>query len=236
MNEDTIVNKTKSLNFKENLDTIEMNKGEITKELRKRKSFTNNYAFPWMSIGLIFVYITIYIFCVYGKQNMIEVDLNSIFIPISNGNDILHKNLWGIITNIFVHRSLWDLINTIFILIFCGFFIEKYIKRRVLLIVYILSVIVFNCISLFVYPYDLYLGSFTIVSFLIGMCIYFSYRFKRFVMSIDIYIYIALTFIGFFTSYMVYFYNIFQFVASYLIGVIVMFILDTKALRENRKI
>ena len=212
MNEDTIVNKTKSLNFKENLDTIEMNKGEITKELRKRKSFTNNYAFPWMSIGLIFVYITIYIFCVYGKQNMIEVALNSIFIPISNGNDILHKNLWGIIT------------------------IEKYIKRRVLLIVYILSVIVFNCISLFVYPYDLYLGSFTIVSFLIGMCIYFSYRFKRFVMSIDIYIYIALTFIGFFTSYMVYFYNIFQFVASYLIGVIVMFILDTKALRENRKI
>jgi len=41
-------------------------------------------------------------------------------------------------------------------------------------------------------------------------------------------------FIGFFISYMVDFYSILQFLVSYLIGIFVMFVLDTKCLRNNK--
>ena len=111
---------------------------------------------------------------------------------------------------------------------------ERYIKRNVIVFIYVLSIISFNLISIFVYPDQYYLGSFTIVSSLIGMCIYFCYRFRRFIFKIDRYIYISLMFIGFFISYMVDFYSILQFLVSYLIGIFVMFVLDTKCLRNNK--
>ena len=214
-------------------DTIKIDKGEVERVLRKRKVFTNNKGFPWLSVIMMLIYICVYVISVYGKSDTIDVDINALnYIKVSNGSEILNGNFLAILTNIFLHRSLWDLVNTLFIIVFCGFFIEKYVKRSVMIFTFILSVIIFNVISIFVFPQNFYLGSFTIMSFLIGMCIYFSYRFKRFVLTIDIYIYIALTFIGFFTSYMVSFYNIFQFIGSYLIGVFVMFVLDTNALRE----
>lgn len=222
-------------NLNINSDTIEVNKEEVVGRLEKRKSFTNNEAFPWMSITISLIYILIYIFCVYGKENMIDLDLTSLnLFKVSNGFDILNGNFGGVITNIFVHRSLWDLINTIFVIVFCGFFVERYIKRSVIIISYILSLIGFNLVSIFLYPNVIYLGSFTIVSFLIGMSIYFSYRFRRFVLKIDGYIYIALTFIGLFISYMVQFYNIFHFILSYIIGGFIVFVLDTKVLRNNK--
>ncbi|HJD00778.1 MAG TPA: rhomboid family intramembrane serine protease [Candidatus Dwaynia gallinarum] len=234
MNDKINVSDNENLNI--NSDTIEVDKDKIIKNLSKRKVFTDNEAFPWLSICLVLVYVFVYGFCVYGKENIVDVDLSSLqFLKVSNGSEILNGSFISLITNIFVHRSIWDLINTIFIIVFCGFFVERYIKRSVILSVYVISIVMFNLLSLFLYPNYTYLGSFTIVSFLIGMCIYFSYRFKRFVMTIDIYIYVALTFIGFFISYMVNFYNIFQFVLSYLVGVFVVFILDTKALRKSRK-
>lgn len=234
MNDNINVDENKNLYM--NSDTIEVDKNSIVKKISKRKIFTNNEAFPWMSIGLIFIYIFVYILCIYGKENMVDVDLTSLkLFKISNGVGILNGNIIPLITNVFIHRSLWDLINTIFIIIFCGFFVERYIRRGVIIFTYFLSIIVFDLVSLFLYPNYVYLGSFTIVSFLIGMGVYFSYRFKRFVFKIDIYIYIALTFIGVFVSYMVQFYNIFQFILSYFIGVFVVFVLDTKSLRLNRK-
>lgn len=216
-----------------NSDTIKIDTKQIEKVLRKRKVFTNNKAFPWMSIGLILVYVLVYIFTLEGSVNLVDVDLNNLADRVVfNGSYILEGNFIGLVSNVFVHRSLWDLVNTLFVIVFCGFFIEKYVKRRVILLTYALSLILFDLINVFVFPQELYLGSFTLVSFLIGMCIYFSYRFKRFVLTIDIYIYIALTFIGIFVSYMAIFYNVFQFLGSYLIGVFVIFILDTKSLRE----
>lgn len=235
MNDKVNVDENKNLYMSS--DTIEVDKDQIVKKISKRKVFTNNEAFPWMSMCLILIYIFVYIACVYGKENIIDVDLMSLkLFKISNGAEMLNGNVLSSIINIFVHRSLWDLINTVFIIIFCGFFVERYIKRSVILSAYFLSIVVFNLVSLFLYPNHLYLGSFTIVSFLIGMGVYFSYRFKRFVFKIDIYIYIALTFIGFFVSYMVQFYNIFQFILSYFIGIFVIFVLDTKSLRENRRV
>lgn len=234
MNDKVNLNENKNLYM--NSDTIEVDKTEIAEKLSKRKVFTNNEAFPWMSIGIIFIYILIYVLSVYGKENIVDVDLNSLkLFSISSGVEILGGKFISLITNIFLHRSLWDLINTVFIIIFCGFFVERYIKRRVIIVAYILSIVAFNLVSLFLYPNYLYLGSFTIVSFLIGMGVYFSYRFKRFIFKIDIYIYIALTFIGVFVSYMVQFYNILQFILSYFIGIFVVFVLDTKSLRESRK-
>ena len=241
MNDKINVSDNENLNI--NSDTIEVDKDKIIKNLSKRKVFTDNklltYGIPYVVFSIIwwtFKMIFVYGFCVYGKENIVDVDLSSLqFLKVSNGSEILNGSFISLITNIFVHRSIWDLINTIFIIVFCGFFVERYIKRSVILSVYVISIVMFNLLSLFLYPNYTYLGSFTIVSFLIGMCIYFSYRFKRFVMTIDIYIYVALTFIGFFISYMVNFYNIFQFVLSYLVGVFVVFILDTKALRKSRK-
>ncbi|BAK80791.1 rhomboid family intramembrane serine protease [Candidatus Arthromitus sp. SFB-rat-Yit] len=223
-------------NYNLNIDTIKIDKDDIVNNLiKKRPVFTNNEAFPWMIIGSIVIYISFYILLVYGKKNLIDVDLGSLnLLNAYTGNDIVSGNYFGAITNIFIHRSLWDLINTIFILVFCGFFMERYIKRSVIVFVYVLSIISFNLISIFMYSNQYYLGSFTIVSSLIGMCIYFCYRFRRFILKIDIYIYISLMFIGFFISYMVDFYSLLQFLASYLIGVFVMFILDTKCLRNNK--
>lgn len=222
--------RNKNLNDKS--DTIEVSKDKIVKSLSRKNNFKKGKGFPWFSILIIFIYIGVYLVCVHGKASFLDVDFKNLeFFKVSTGNEILSGEFLSLLFNTFVHRSVWDLTNTIFIIIFCGFFIEKYVKRKVMVICYILSIILFNAISLFLYPEILYCGSFTVVSFLIGMCIYFSYRFKRFIVSIDIYIYVALTFIGFFVSYMVYFYNIFQFAISYLIGVFVVFILDTKVLK-----
>ncbi|EIA25023.1 hypothetical protein SFB2_043G0 [Candidatus Arthromitus sp. SFB-2] len=186
-------------------------------------------------IGSIIFYVLFYVLLVYGKNNFVDVDLSSLnLFSVYTGYDIINGNYFGVITNIFIHRSLWDLVNTIFVLLFCGFFMERYIKRNVIVFIYVLSIISFNLISIFVYPDQYYLGSFTIVSSLIGMCIYFCYRFRRFIFKIDRYIYISLMFIGFFISYMVDFYSILQFLVSYLIGIFVMFVLDTKCLRNNK--
>lgn len=220
-------------NLNDKSDTIEVNKDRIIKSLSRENTFKKNKSLPWFSILLIIIYVLVYLFCVYGTESVLYIDFSSLgLFRVSTGNEILSGKFLALIFNVFVHRSVWDLTNTIFIIIFCGFFIEKYVKRKVILICYVISMALFNVISLFLYPEVLYCGSFTIVSFLIGMCIYFSYRFKRFIVSIDVYIYVALTFIGFFISYMVYFYNIFQFALSYLIGVFVTFILDTKVLRQ----
>ncbi len=214
-------------------DTIKIDKEEIIKGMNKKRSTYNfNQRFPIMTLIMIFIYIGVYFISVYGKENLLDVNINSLnLFKVYRGNDILNGEVLGILTNPFIHRSIWDLVNTIFILLFCGFFVERYVKRGVILSVYILSIIGFNLISIFVYGNIYYLGSFTIVSSLIGMCIYFCYRFKKIVMGIDIYIYIALTFIGIFISYMVGFYNVFHFLLSYFIGIIVMFILDKKVLR-----
>lgn len=225
-----------NLNHDETGDTIKLDKEEIASKLnKKRVVYEHSESFPWFTLLMILIYILFYFIAMYGNGNILDVDLNSINIfNVYNGHDILSGNFIGIITNIFIHRSIWDLVNTVFILLFCGFFIERYIKRSVILFVYVLSIVLFNIVSIFMYADTYYLGSFTIVSCLIGMCIYFCYRFRRFVLKIDMYIYIALTFIGIFISYMVGFYSIVQFIASYLIGIIIMFILDTKALRGSK--
>ncbi len=230
---------TKDFKIDENifsLDTIEIDKDKIIKSPPKAKHFTNNEAFPILSIGLIVIYGIIYLLCVYGKHNLIDVDFGFLkSLGVATGDEILSGNFSALILNVFVHRSIWDLVNTIFILVFCGFFIERYIKRSVILSMYFICAIIFNIISLFVFPQEYYLGSFTIMACLIGMCLYFSYRFRRFVMTIDLYIYFALTVIGFFLSYMISFYNVLQFAISFLSGIFAIFVLDTKCLRENRK-
>ncbi len=219
--------------LKNSSDTIEVSKDKIVKNLSRRRNFKKSRVFPWFSLTLILVYITVYFICAYGHDSITDLALTDInLIEVSTGNEILNGKFLSIVFNIFVHRNIWDLINTVFIIVFCGFFIEKYVNRKVILVCYLLSVVLFSNVYLFLYPDVVYCGSFTIVSFLIGMCIYFSYRFKRFIVNMDMYIYIALTFIGFFVAYMVYFYNILQFILSYLVGVFVIFILDTKALRE----
>lgn len=223
-------------NYNLDIDTIKIDRDDIVKNLvKKRPVFTNNEAFPWLMIGSIIFYVLFYVLLIYGKNNFVDLDLTSLnLFSVYTGYDIINGNYFGAITNIFIHRSLWDLVNTIFILLFCGFFMERYIKRSVIIFIYLLSIISFNLISIFVYPDQYYLGSFTVVSSLIGMCIYFCYRFRRFILKIDRYIYISLMFIGFFISYMVDFYNILQFLISYLIGIFVMFVLDTKCLRNNK--
>lgn len=229
-------NMGKDLNHDETADTIKMDKEEIISKInKKRVVYERNETFPWLTLCIILIYISVYFISIYGKGNILDVDFNTLNIfRVFNGQDILRGNFSGIITNVFIHRSIWDLVNTIFILLFCGFFIERYVKRSIILFVYILSILLFNIVSIFIYPDIYYLGSFTIVACMIGMCIYFCYRFKRFVPKIDMYIYIALTFIGVFISYMVGFYNIFQFIICYLMGIIVMFVLDTKVLRNNK--
>lgn len=230
---------TKDFKINENilsLDTIEIDKDKIIKSSTKTKHFTNNEAFPILSIGLIVTYGIIYVLCVYGKHNLIDVDFGFLkSLGVATGDEILNGNFYALILNIFVHRSIWDLANTIFILVFCGFFIERYIKRTVILGMCLICAVIFNIISLFVFPHEYYLGSFTIMACLIGMCLYFSYRFRRFVMTIDLYIYISLTIIGFFLSYMISFYSVFQFTMCFLSGIFAIFVLDTKCLRENRE-
>lgn len=217
-------------------DTIEIDRNKIIKSSNKRSRFKLNEAFPILSISLIFIYVIAFGICFYISRDLTSIDSNSMkFFGIATGEEILSGKVYGLITNIFVHRSFWDLFNTLFILIFCGFFIEKYIKRSVFISTYFICIIMFNIVSLFVFTEEYYIGSFTVVSFLIGMSLYFSYRFRRFVTTIDIYIYIALTVIGFFITYMISFYNMIQFILSFLSGIFIIFILDTKCLRENRE-
>ena len=72
MNDKINVSDNENLNI--NSDTIEVDKDKIIKNLSKRKVFTDNEAFPWLSICLVLLYVFVYGFCVYGKENIVDVE------------------------------------------------------------------------------------------------------------------------------------------------------------------